>query len=64
MEYFKHLKDVEMTFYAHFKLSISYYMLLQRGALRALLHSVWPDVYTTTMSDTIGVIKEKMEKTI
>lgn len=64
MKYFKHLKDTEMTFYAHFKTSISYCILLQMGALRAALHSLWPDMYPAAVSDVIETITRKLEKRI
>jgi hypothetical protein len=48
---FKHLKEVKMTYIEHFIFSGNLSFMLFIGAIKALIHSLYPDVYITSSSD-------------
>ncbi len=60
---FFHPREVCMDYFSHFKVSIIFALILFKGSLKAFVHSVLPDVYITSTSDTIDTINKLLEKT-
>lgn len=47
---FKHLKEVRMSYAEHFIFSGKLSLMLFKGAIKALIHAFYPDVYITSTS--------------
>tara|TARA_B100000214_G_scaffold328412_1_gene267538 strand:+ start:474 stop:677 length:204 start_codon:yes stop_codon:yes gene_type:complete len=63
MKSFNHLNDADMSYGAHLRQAMRYYVLAQRAALCLFLHALWPDIYTDTASSIINDLsKEFLEK--
>ena len=56
MKWFSHPSDVCMTYIEHLKLSITFSYLMQKGAIKSLIHAFLPDFCVTSTSD----INEKL----
>lgn len=48
---FKHLSDVNMSYLEHFYFSGYLSIKLLVGSFKALIHSIYPDIYITSSSD-------------
>ena len=48
---FKHLKEVKMSYTEHFIFSGKLSIMLFKGAIKALIHAIYPDIYITSTSD-------------
>ena len=55
---FKHPKKVCMTYFKHMKLSLYLSYLLGKGSIMALTHSLLPDLFITSTTDTVKQITE------
>ena len=55
--YFEHPKQVCMTYFEHFKLSMKLSYLLGKGSFKALVHAFIPDKYITSTSDLVSEIQ-------
>tara|TARA_B100000524_G_scaffold129056_1_gene63628 strand:- start:10536 stop:10775 length:240 start_codon:yes stop_codon:yes gene_type:complete len=71
--YFKHPKEVCMSYFKHFKLSLYFSYVLGKGSAKAFMHAFIPDYYITSTSDLVEEValllkdngcghKEKEEK--
>ena len=58
--FFKHPKQVCMTYFEHFKLFMNFSKLLAIGAFKAFIHAILPDVYITSTTDIVEEIKVKL----
>ncbi len=55
---FKHLYDVNMTYMEHFLFSSNLSIKLLIGSFKALIHSIYPDIYITSSSDLSKELNE------
>tara|TARA_B100001093_G_scaffold294467_1_gene280876 strand:+ start:357 stop:575 length:219 start_codon:yes stop_codon:yes gene_type:complete len=55
---FFHPSEVCMDYVSHFKISIRCAFLLFIGSLKAFVHSVYPDIFITSTSETIQSIQK------
>ena len=58
--FFKHPKEVCMTYFEHFKLSMNFSKLLAIGSFKAFIHAILPDFYITSTTDIIEEIKVQL----
>mgnify|MGYP001430310669 CR=1 FL=1 len=55
---FKHLYDVKMTYLEHFYFSGYLSIILLVGSFKALIHSIYPDIYITSTSELSEELNE------
>ena len=58
--FFKHPKQVCMTYFEHFILSMNFSKLFAIGAFKAFVHAILPDVYITSTTDIVEEIKVQL----
>ena len=58
---FSHLRDVKMTYFQHLKVSLGYSYSFMTGSIKAFIHGVFPDMYTTSTSDLIRKLHKDIE---
>ena len=62
----KHLAEIGMTWTEHFIRANKFTILYSSGAVKSFIHSVYPDIYTTSVTTThekIGKILQNCEET-
>tara|TARA_B100001559_G_scaffold311174_1_gene307375 strand:- start:53 stop:253 length:201 start_codon:yes stop_codon:yes gene_type:complete len=59
---FKHLKDVNMTYFEHMKFSLFLSFTFFKAALGAFVHSIYPDILVTSSTETLELLNIEMEK--
>lgn len=57
MNLFKHPRQVCMTYFEHFKLSMNFSMLFFYAGFAAVIHAFIPDLHIHTTSETVDKIK-------
>ena len=62
MNYFKHLTKVNMTYYEHMKFSLSLSSQFALSSLQAFIHAFYPDIFITSSTDNIKIIKNKLNR--
>lgn len=50
---FNHLKQINMTYFQHLKVSFGYSYYFLNGSLKAFVHGILPNCYETSTSDLI-----------
>lgn len=50
---FKHLKEVEMSYCEHFNRSFEFSIKFFVSSIKACVHAIYPDVFTTSTTDSI-----------
>ena len=58
---FKHLDETGFTYFEHFKISSRWSIRMLKLSCCAFAHSFWPDVHTTTVSDSIKKYAKEIE---
>jgi|UniRef100_A0A6C0ESN4 hypothetical protein len=61
MEFFKHPKQVCMTYFEHFCFSMEMAYILGLGSLKAVIHAIYPDFYITSTTDAIDYIQKRLK---
>ncbi len=56
----KHLKNVCMPYFKHMNFSLSLSKDLLGSSAKAFVHAFFPDIYTTSTTDTVNKLQEKM----
>lgn len=59
--FFIHPKSVCMTYYEHFKFSLSLSFYFFKKSYQALIHSIYPNLYITSSSDVIKELEYKFK---
>lgn len=59
---FNHLREVNMTYWKHFHFSASLSIDLFVGSIKALIHAVYPDIYTESTTNLLDELSNKMKK--
>lgn len=59
---FKHLKEVNMTYFNHLKFSMSLSMDLFVGSIKAFIHAIYPDICTESTTNLLRDLSHKMKK--
>jgi len=63
---FKHLNDINQTYFRHFCDSIGYCGKSIKASFYFLCHAIWPDIFEFSGSDTINelsdILKTKLKK--
>ena len=55
-----HLKDLDKTWYQHFKFALYLSIKLAKLSILGLIHSVFPNLFVTSVSDGINELKEEL----
>ena len=55
-----HLEDVNMTYFEHMKFSASLSKLFVEGAIKALIHAFFPEIFITSSTD----ISKQLQRTL
>lgn len=50
---FRHLREVNMSYCQHFSRSFEFSVKFFVASVKACIHSIYPDVYVTSTTDTI-----------
>ena len=61
MKFFKHLAQVNMTYFEHFKLSMNLSNILFQGSIKAFIHGIYPDIFITSTTDTTKLLIRKLK---
>ena len=59
---FRHPAKVCMTYFEHFKFSFEMSRYLAIGTYKAIIHAIYPDAYITSTSDTVQLIKKRLDE--
>lgn len=51
MIYFKHPKEVCMTYFQHMRLSLYFSYILWKGSIQSFIHALFPDLYIRSTTD-------------
>jgi len=60
----EHPKNVNLTYYEHFKLSSSISFKLFISSIKAFVHSIFPFVFVTSTTNVIDDIENQLKKRI
>ena len=60
-DYFTHLNDNGMTYTEHFCFSLKLGACMLFGSVAAIIHAVYPDILTTSTTDTINYIQKELK---
>lgn len=58
-----HLRDVNMSYWQHFALSLSFSRRLGLAAFVALLHAIYPNAHTTYTTKTVRALALDLHQT-
>jgi len=61
-DYFTHLNEVEMSYTDHFCFSLKLGACMLVGFFAAVIHAIYPDVLTTSTTDTIHYIQKELKR--
>ena len=61
---FKHLRDVNMTYFDHMKFSLFLSFTFLKATFGAFIHAIYPDILVTTSTDTLEFLNIEMKKKI
>ena len=59
---FRHPSKVCMTYFEHLKFSLEMSSHLAIGSYKAIIHAFYPDAYITSTSDTVKLIKKRLDE--
>ena len=59
---FKHLKDVNMTYFEHMKFSLFLSFTFLKASFDAFVHAIYPDILVTSSTDTLELLNIEMKK--
>ena len=59
---FKHLRDVNMTYFDHMKFSLFLSFTFLKATFGAFIHAIYPDILVTTSTDTLEFLNIEMKK--
>lgn len=62
MYFFHHPNSVCLNYYTHLKFSLYVARTLFIGSIKALIHSIYPDVFITSTSELLVELNNKMKK--
>ena len=57
---FRHLKQVNMTYYQHMKHSLGLSYDLLNGSIKAFVHGIFPNLYETSTTDLTIKLNNKL----
>lgn len=57
---FRHLLEINMTYWNHFLFSGSLSIKLMKGSMQALLHAIYPDLFVTSTSDLVEYLSNEL----
>lgn len=57
---FRHLLEINMTYWDHFLFSGSLSMKLMKGSIQALFHAIHPDLFVTSTTDLIEDLSKEL----
>jgi len=55
---FKHLEEVKMSYCQHFSRSFEFSVKFFVASIKACIHSVYPDIFVTSTTDTISSLSK------
>lgn len=59
--FFQHPQKVCLTYYNHFMFSIRISFKLFTASLKAFVHSIYPDIFITSTTDTLTNLSEDLK---
>ena len=59
---FKHPSNVCMNYFSHFRFSFYLSLKFAEASVKALIHSIYPDIYITHSSDTVKKLLNEINK--
>lgn len=59
---FKHLRDVNMTYFDHMKFSLFLSFTFLKATFGAFIHAIYPDILVTSSTDTLEFLNIEMKK--
>ena len=62
MIFFRHPKQVCMTYFQHARLSFNFSLIFLKASKEAFIHAFYPDKYITSTSDTVKEITKILEE--
>jgi hypothetical protein len=57
---FRHLLEINMTYWNHFLFSGSLSIKLMKGSMQALLHAIYPDLFVTSTSELVEYLSNEL----
>ena len=57
---FDHLRETGLTYFAHMKQALGYFVRLQGCAIKVLSHAFWPSLFTKDASNEICKLHKEM----
>lgn len=61
MIYFKHCREVNMTYSQHFMRSMGFALIMSASSIKAMIHAVCPPLYKTSSTDTVKRLYKKLQ---
>ena len=58
--YSKHLNEMNMNYFQHMFISLNYTLILFISCIKAFIHAIIPDIFTTSTSECIREINVKI----
>jgi hypothetical protein len=58
---FKHLEEMNMEYFEHMLISLNYAVILFISSIKALIHSLIPDLFVTSTSECIVEINNELK---
>tara|TARA_B100001248_G_C27369512_1_gene450925 strand:+ start:1328 stop:1522 length:195 start_codon:yes stop_codon:yes gene_type:complete len=55
---FTHPKEVCMTYWEHFCLSMNFAKIFGIASVKAIIHAIYPDIYITSTTDATSEIQK------
>ena len=59
--YFQHPKNVCLNYFSHLHFSFKISKKLFIGSIKAMIHSIYPDIFITSTTDLIDDIKKDLK---
>jgi hypothetical protein len=59
---FDHPKKVCMSYFKHMKLSFYFSYLFTKGAIKSLIHGLYPDIFITSTTEINQKVKKLLEE--
>jgi len=59
---FKHLREVNMTYFDHMKFSLFLSFTFVKASFCAFIHAIYPDILVTSSTDTLELLNIEMKK--
>ena len=61
MIYFKHPKEVCMTYFQHMRLSLYFSYILWKGSIQSFIHALFPDLYIRSTTDLSTILIDTLK---